>query len=121
MIADELKATQERIAALQKDVDKIDDALAALDGKRAKAKPRSRTKKPTPLVDELREYVRATRQQNPSVDPTRLEKQVRAYVKKAGKSLAGFAPLYQKALAQAGRPFVVAPRPPEGFGQGLTL
>ena len=102
-IALELQAASEVICGLESDLKRIEDALGALTGK--KAKGRSRSKKPVPTVEELREHVVSVRAELPFADGEKLEETVRARVKKAGKSLAGFAALYGEALSGAAGTF----------------
>lgn len=114
-LARELESARGKIAALEADLEKVDEALASLSGK--KTRSRSKSKKPTPSVDDVRSIVAAVREELPFAEEEELEKAVRARIKKDGKSLAGFKALYAEARPVNGDPFEVDPFSNEGFRQ----
>ena len=129
-IARELQSAKDSIGSLEGDLRRVDDALAALTGKKAKA--RSRAKKPAPTVDELREQIASIRADDPFAEADEVEEAVRAGVKKNGKSLTGFGDLYARASALVGDPGPTKPTQPSReqslpsgpsavFGRGTEL
>jgi len=106
VLSQELQQTQTRIDAIEADLQRIDDALAALEGKKPKARARtSAAKKPAVTLDELREVIASVRQELPFAETVEFEKAVRDRVKQNGRSLAGFKKTFEQAIAGQSEPF----------------
>ena len=96
VLSHELQEAQARIDAIEADLRKIDDALAALEGK--KPKGRKSPKKPAVTVDELREMIASVRKEFPYAETVEFEKELRDRVKQTGRSLSNFKRTYERAL-----------------------
>ena len=104
VLSTELQEAQARIDALEADLRKIDDALAALEGKKPKARSKA-AKKPSVTLDELREMIASIRQEMPFAETVEFEKALRERVKQSGRSLAGFKKIYEQAMADSSESF----------------
>ncbi len=109
----ELESARGKMAAIEADLQRVDEALGALTNSK-KGKARARSKKSAPTVDEIRKVLAAVREQFPFVEGQELAEAVRSQLKKRGGSLSGFEALYAEALT--------GPRSPFGqdrFGHGI--
>jgi len=104
VLSSELQQTQVKIDAIEADLQRIDDALAALEGKKPKARGKA-ARKPGVTPDELRETIASVRQDMPFAETVEFEKAVRDRVKQSGRSLAGFKKTYEDAVAGMAEPF----------------
>ena len=108
VLSSELQETQVRLDAIEADLRRIDDALAALEGKKPKARGKT-AKKPGVTLDELREIIASVRQDMPFAETVEFEKAVRERVKQGGRSLAGFKKTFEDAVAGMAEPFGLDP------------
>jgi hypothetical protein len=98
----ELQAAQGKVAELQTDLERVHEALEALIGPKKRSKGRARPgKKPAPSVQELQGHIAHVRQAKPFASAHELQKAVRALVREAGGSLAGFPRLFAEALVSS--------------------
>ena len=104
VLSNELQEAQSKIDAIEADLHKIDDALAALEGKKPKARGKP-TKRPAVTLEELREMIASVRQDMPFAETIEFEKALRERVKQSGRSLAGFKKTYEQAIADTSEPF----------------
>lgn len=94
----QLAAVRGQMSEIEADLERVHDAMAALTGAKKKSKSKSRTKKPVPSVEDLRQHIAHVRQENPFADAGTLEKAVRARVQQHGGSLSGFKRTFAEAL-----------------------
>ncbi len=95
----ELETAQGKVAEIETDLRRVDDALSALTKKKGRKSGSRKPALPTPTVEELRAHLADARARYPFADEAQLEEHVRSSVKKSGASLAGFEALYMEALA----------------------
>jgi len=103
-LSSELREAQVKMDAIEADLERIDDALGALEGKKPKARSKA-AKKPAVTLEELREMIASVRQDMPFAETVEFEKSVRDRVKQSGRSLAGFKKTYAEAVAGMSEPF----------------
>lgn len=103
VLSDELQQAQAKIDAIEADLRKIDDALAALEGKKPKARSKA-PKRPAVTLEQLREMIASVRQDMPFAETIEFEKTLRERVKQSGHSLAGFKKTYEEAIAGMSEP-----------------
>jgi len=97
----DLESARGHMRTVEADLERVHEALAALNGeKRTRAKRRA-TKKPVPTLADLQQHIAAVREEAPSADANSIHGSVRARVREAGQSLAGFATLFAQALVSS--------------------
>jgi len=98
-VAEALAATRKDASALEADLERIEAALSALSGKRAKkGSGRGRAKKPSASKEEVREVILEVRRAEPQAKGDALRDAVKAGIRKRGRALTGFGIVYPKAL-----------------------
>ncbi|MEQ1893780.1 MAG: hypothetical protein ABL998_14655 [Planctomycetota bacterium] len=98
----DLEAARGHMHTIETDLERVHEALTALTGeKKAKKSRRSASKKPAPSVQDLQHHIAAVRSETPFADAQAIQGAVRARVKEAGLSLAGFPTLFAQALASS--------------------
>lgn len=97
----ELESARGRIASIESDLKRVDEALGALT--KPKRKKRS-SKKPALTLDHVRRHLSHVRVEHPFADGHELKQAVREAVKAAGTTMTGFDNFFAQALAEAGGP-----------------
>lgn len=94
----ELEAARGHASAIEADLERVHEALAALTGHKKKAKRSRSSRKPASSVRDLQGHIAKVREDDPFADAKQLEKAVRAMVKASGSSLANFKAVFAEAL-----------------------
>ncbi len=103
----ELDEAKGKLAAVERDLERVDEALGALTKSKAKKKGKSRgaSRKTALTLEDLRFHLAEARQQMPFATGRELQDAVHSLVQKSGSSLTDFEALYTQALAAAPGPF----------------
>lgn len=98
----DLEAARGHMHTIEADLERVHEALSALTGeKKTRKSRRSSSKKPAPTVEDLQHHIAAVRSETPFADAKTIQGAVRARVREAGLSLAGFPTLFAQALASS--------------------
>jgi predicted nucleic acid-binding Zn-ribbon protein len=101
----ELDEAKGRLAAVEGDLRRVDEALGALTKSKKKAKKSGAPRKPALTLGELRQHLAEAQHQSPFAAGRELQDVVRSLAERSGSSMTHFEELYTQALISVPGPF----------------